>query len=142
VAVELIGAIGGITQGVARLLGLSKTARLRRAINDHIKLYASLENRDELKQAATQVAGLIELQTSQLVRREEEAARREYEWSNLVIGIVVGAILAAPLWWLLPAHSLWQGAVAIVLAILAALFVIVGASMVRKQPKAEKTSEG
>jgi uncharacterized membrane protein YoaK (UPF0700 family) len=142
VAVELIGAIGGITQGVARLLGLSKTARLRRAINDHIKLYASLENRDELKQAATQVAGLIELQTSQLVRREEEAARREYEWSNLVIGIVVGAILAAPLWWLLPAQSLWQGALAILLAILAALFVIVGASMVRKQPKAEKTSEG
>ena len=47
---------------------------------------------------------------------------------------------AAPLW-LLPAHSLWQGALAVILGILAVLFVIVGASMVRKQPKTEKASE-
>jgi hypothetical protein len=43
VAFEVVGAISGITQGIAGLLGLSKTARLRRDINAHLKLYGSLK---------------------------------------------------------------------------------------------------
>ena len=77
------GAIGALTQGVARLLGLSKTARLRRAINDHVKLHASLSSHDDLKQAASRVAVLIDVQASQLVGREIAAARRVYDWANL-----------------------------------------------------------
>ncbi len=134
---EVVGAVGGITQGIARLLGLSKSARLRRAINDHLKLYGSLKNEDELKEAATEVAALINLQTQQLVLREAVAAHRVYDWSNLVVGVVVAALLAIPLPWLLPPRAVWQWSLAIILGIFMALFLIVGASMVRKQPKPE-----
>jgi hypothetical protein len=82
VAFEVVGAIGGITQGVARLLGLSKSARLRRTINDHVKLYVTLAGHDELKQAAADVAALIEVQTRQLVLREVVAAHRVYDWGT------------------------------------------------------------
>ncbi|SRR6266545_23004 len=137
-AFEVVGAIGGITQGVARLLGLSKSARLRRAINDHVKLYASLENHDELKQARVQVASLIELQTNQLFVREVIAANRVYDWSNLIVGVFLAAICGAPLLWLVPPHAWWRWAVAIFSGTVAALFLIFGATMVRKQPTVEE----
>jgi hypothetical protein len=137
VAFEPFAAIGAATQGAARLLGLSKSARLRRAINDHVKLYGTLEGHDELKQSAATVAGLIELQTNQLFAREVIAANRSYDWSNLIVGVFLAGLCALPLLWTIPPRAPWHWPVAILSGTVAALFLIFGATMVRKQPKIE-----
>jgi hypothetical protein len=122
-------------EGVARLLGLSKSARLRRGLNDHIKLYSTLSSHDELKQPATRMAELIDLQTSQLVSREEAAAHRVYDWGYLGTAIFAAALFAGPLWWLIPPNSLWQKALAVLLGGVAVLCLIVGVVDFRKQTK-------
>jgi hypothetical protein len=137
VAFEPFAAIGAATQGAARLLGLSKSARLRRSINEDVKLYGSLEGHDELKQAAAQVAGLVELETNQLVVREIIAANRSYDWSNLIVGVFLAGLCALPLIWTFPPQALWHWPVAIFSASVAVLFLVFGATMVRKQPKVE-----
>jgi hypothetical protein len=138
VAFEVIGAVGGVTQGVARLLGLSKSARLRRSINDHIKLYGNLRSEDELKEAAVEVAGLITLQTRQLVLREVIAANRWYDWSNLIVGVLLAAICAIPLLWILPPTALWHWPVVVLFGGLALAFLIFGLTQLRKQPTVEE----
>ena len=137
-ALELVGAVGGITQGVARILGLSKSARLRRAINDHLKLYASLEGKGELKVAELQVAALIELQTSQLYQREVLAANRTYDWSQPIIGIVTAAICAVPIYLMFPPQAWWQWIASGALGILALVFLGAGVGGFRKQPSLEE----
>jgi hypothetical protein len=138
VALELVGAVGGITQSVARVLGLSKSARLRRAINDHVKLYASLEGRSELKEPALHLAALIELQTRQLYLREVIAANRIYDWSQPIIGIAVAAICAIPLYLMFPPHNWWQWVTSGILGILVLAFVAAGIGGFRKQPTLEE----
>jgi hypothetical protein len=72
-----------------------------------------------------------------LAFREAVAAHRVYDWSNLLVGVFIAAVLAIPLPWLLPPHTWWEWSLTASLGILIALFLIIGASMVRKQPKAE-----
>jgi len=138
VALELVGAVGGITQGVARILGLSKSARLRRAINDHLKLYASLEGHADLKEATVQLAALIELHTRQLYLREVIAANRTYDWSQPVVGIAMAAICAVPVYLMFPPQTWWQWIASSILGILVLVLVAAGVSGFRKQPTLEE----
>jgi hypothetical protein len=136
-AFEIFGAVSGVTQGVARLLGLSKSARLRRAINDDVKTYASLAPHDELKGAALELAGLIELQARQLALRELIAANRTYDWSQPIIGTLMAAICGVPLYLMFPPAYWWQWIADVLLGILAITLVASGMSGFRKQPKVE-----
>jgi nitrate reductase gamma subunit len=137
VAFEVFGAVGGITQGIARLLGLSKTARLRRTMNEYIKLYATLEDHDELKSAAVEVAGCIELYARQLALRELQAASRTYDWGYLGSAIFAAAFFAAPLPFVVPPQEWWHWLLAILSGGIAVLIVGIGVSSFRKQPKFE-----
>jgi hypothetical protein len=137
-ALEVFTAVSGVTQGVARLLGLSKSARLRRAINDDTKTYANLAQHDELKGAATEIAGLVELQARQLALREAIAARRKYDWSQPFLGIIVAAICGVPLYLMFPPTAWWQWVADIVLGFLGIAFLAAGVAGFRQQPKAEE----
>jgi hypothetical protein len=107
-AFEPVAMIGGLTQGAARLLGLSKTARLRRGVNEYVKLYSTLEGHDELKSAAADIAGVVEIQARQLARREIVAANRTYDWGYLSSAVFAAAVFAAPLPWLVPPQQWWH----------------------------------
>lgn len=138
-ALELVGAVGGITQGVARILGLSKSARLRRAISDDLKLYASLGKDDgELKQPAVHLAGLVELHTRQLYLREVIAANRTYDWSQPILGIALAAICALPVYLMFLPDALWKWITSGVRAVLVLTLVAAGLSGFRKQPTLEE----
>ncbi len=51
-----LGLINAVTTGIARMLGLSRTARLRRSIADHTTLYGGLQEHDGLTEAAGRTA--------------------------------------------------------------------------------------
>jgi hypothetical protein len=102
-----------------------------------VKLYGNLAGHDELKQAAANLAGLVELETNQLVVRQVIAANRSYDWSNLIVGVFMAGLCALPLIWTFPPRTLWHWPVAVFSGLVAFLFLIYGATMARKQPKAE-----
>ncbi len=129
-----LGAISTATQAVARLLRLSKTARLQASVVRYTKLYSQLRSQDGLEEPAKKVGALIDFQVHNLVGREALALTRVYDWGSFVAAIFCAAIVASPVYWLWNQKHWWSHLVAILLGLVAILFVAVGISTVRKTP--------
>jgi hypothetical protein len=129
-----LGAISTATQAVARLLRLSKTARLEASVNRYTKLYAQLRSEQGLEEPATQVGALIAFQVHNLVNREALALTRVYEWGTFIAAVVCAGIVLSPVYWIWTQAHWWAHLVAILLGLVALLFLAAGISTVRKTP--------
>ena len=129
-----LGAVSAATNAVARLLGLSKTARLKASIRAYTKMHAEMRSQQGLEQSAKQLSALIEFQTNNLVAREAIALTRIYDWGSLAGAILCAGIVGSPIYWLISLEHWWALAIAGLLAFIALLFVVAGVSTVRKTP--------
>jgi hypothetical protein len=136
-----LGAISTATQAVARLLRLSKTARLEASVGRYAKLYAQLQSQDGLEEPAKKVGALIDFQVHNLVGREALALTRVYDWGSFVAAVFCAAIVASPVYWLWTQKYWWSHVLAIFLGLIALLFVAVGISSVRKTPDSSGDEE-
>jgi hypothetical protein len=134
-----VGTIGAIAQGAARLFGLSRTARLRRGINDHLKLFVALREAG-LSAPTGMVGGLIHAQTRELAARESAATARQYDWDTVIGTVVLAALFGGPAWllWQLPDHKWWVRSLAVFLGFLAVLSALSGLRGVRKGPTVDE----
>jgi len=129
-----LGAISTATQAVARLLRLSRTARLQASVTRYAKLHQMLQSQQGLEEPAKKVGALIDVQVSNLIGREAVALTRVYEWGGFIASIFCAAVVASPIYWLWIHKHWWSQIPAIVLALVALLFVIAGITTIRKTP--------
>jgi hypothetical protein len=127
--VSLLGAL----LGQARIM--SRPDRARKRVQATVELLEALESRPALSEAQGRLLGLIDEQVDYLERVERKVMERRYDPSQLVIG----AMFAVPLAY--GALQLWElgdwywKAGAILVWILAAMFVWVGTSGFLKGPR-------
>jgi hypothetical protein len=130
-----LGVISGATQAVARILRLSKTARLEAAVGRYTKLHGLLQGSDGLSESATKIALLIDFQVTNLVAREARALTQVYEWGGLIAAIVCTAIVVSPVYWLWTSHHWWSLLLAGILGLVGVLFLLAGITTIRKTPE-------
>src|SRR6266581_1013928 len=121
-----LGVISGATQAVARLLRLSRTARLEASVGRYTKLYALLSSHEGLSEPAQKLGLLIDFQVGNLVAREARALTRVYEWGGFVAAAVCTAIVVSPVYWLWNHHYWWTRPLAILLCLVGLLFLLSG----------------
>jgi hypothetical protein len=130
-----VGAITAISQAVTRLFRFSRVARLQVSVSRYAKLHAQLRAQEGLTQPADKIAGLIDCQISDLVTREEAALSRVYDWNTFAGAVVFSAIIGSPMYWLITYRSWWTTTLAIIDGLFIVLFIAIGISSIRKNPK-------
>jgi hypothetical protein len=130
-----LGVISAATQAVARLLRLSKTARLAASVTRYAKLHEVLRSQEGLEEPAKKIGALIDFQVTHLVVREGTALTQVHEWGGLIAAIFCATIVASPIYWLWTRGHWWSLVLAVLLGAVAILFVIAGATTVKKSPE-------
>src|SRR6266536_3441745 len=115
-----VGLMAGLTQAVARVLGLSRAARIKRSLAQTFELYGRLPEKDVLLEAArNNLANVINIHSEELLVREFAAANRSYDWGALTGAVFLAGLFALPLIWTIPPRGFVSWTVTIIFAGLA-----------------------
>src|SRR5450759_1477852 len=87
-----IGELGGAIQSV---VGLSRHSRLRAQIRDSLMLYSAAKLHDELHDAQGDLAGVITLQSAQLLADIDPSRAGRRDWSGAIVGFAITALVGA-----------------------------------------------
>ncbi|WP_143031793.1 hypothetical protein [Actinacidiphila guanduensis] len=140
VTVELATLSGAALKFVTGALGLSPAARRRAAIGREVRLHALLKERD-LSTAAERVEILVNKQVDDYCSRQEEAAKRTYNWGSLILSVVIAAGSAAGIREFWPVHGfMWIPVVALGVLALLSLLGGVGAFFTSKPTEPEDSA--
>lgn len=110
------GIIREVTGTIRTLFGMTRHNRLSDHIGDSVRLYEQVEQHEELKEAARDLAKVVNLQAAQLLAVVTDRPRR-WDWSTFSGGVILAALsgfIAWLMWKPWGLTSQWWGTVLVV----------------------------
>lgn len=136
---DIGGAFGGLASGIATLVQLSRKARLRGSMESDVKLYLMMKDHDDFDTARKSLSELIDHQARLLCEIGSSPQKRNH--ASGFVGLVFTALLALPLFWLIPRWDSWWAVPLVVsdcLAVLLFLYATVSAWSNPPRPKTRR----
>jgi hypothetical protein len=134
------GAFGSFASAIETMFGLSRTARLRRAIEANVNLYKAMQEHDELMPASKHMSLLIERQAEGLLSDGDGSVRKQRNPSSFFVGMVFTALVALPESWLIRhLDHWWWWLLMVVDGLVIALFVYASIAAGLNPPGKRKT---
>lgn len=123
--------VGEVAGAIRTMLGLTRRNRLRDHIRELADVHAKLLHAD-LAEARGHIASAITHQAAQLANAHTKGPRR-LKWGPFVVGLVIAALAALPLYALWPLSAWWRSTLFVVDALVVLVLVAASISVLVEQ---------
>lgn len=136
------GTLSQVGDSLRGLLLLSRHNRLHDQIRVGIDLYERASRHPDLAGAAENLAAVVNVQSAVLRAAVTQRGPRAWDWGGLIVSWIVAGLIAWPAWvWLHPLDSWWTEVLCVAALIVAAIFVLVGISILLERRPADESIE-